>query len=109
MRWCEFERWPQQIKPMGHAMNVMSLEYLEYPASRPPVMGLYVCKVACEATVDFRFREIYMWGEWTGEDFDFGDRWDLRLDERAKVLAFAYHPEHSRIHRGVLTQTDWKG
>jgi hypothetical protein len=90
-------------------MNVTLLEYLDYPENRPPLIGLYVCKVACEASIDFRSDHIYMWAEWTGEGFDFGDRWHLKPGEEAAVLGWAYSPEHSRMQDAPLVRADLEG
>lgn len=90
-------------------MDVESLNYFKYPDHKPPVIGLYVCKVACESPRYHQCGSVYMWGEWTGEGFDFGDRWDLRPDEQVMVTAWAYHAEHSRIQDRRFVRTDWRG
>lgn len=90
-------------------MNVALMNYLDYPESKPPVLGLYVCKVGAESSIDFRTGFIYVWGEWTGEGFDFGKRRHLKPDEEVSVLGWAYSPEHSRIQDGYLVREDWRG
>lgn len=87
-------------------MNVALMEYFDYPGNKPPIVGLYVCKVAREATIDFRASFVYMWGEWRGESFDFGERWHLKPSEEAEVLGWAYSPEHSRMQDAPLVRAD---
>lgn len=87
-------------------MKVAELDYFDCAANKPPLIGLYVCKVASESSIDLRAGFVYVWGEWTGERFDFGKRWHLKSDDEIAVLGWAFHPEHSRMQDAPLVRTD---